>query len=112
MLLERTITQLAVGAMAPEEAQQLGQLGYMQWIAGLPGNADYRHAAVRAHDMASPFIETSPAIAEFCKLLVMSVREPLAPLPLALPPRKRRGGAAARRSGRAFPPHLSTGSKG
>ena len=97
MLLERTIAQLAVGPLPADEAKQLGQLGYMQWIAGLPGGADYQGAALSAHRRAAPFMETSPAIAEFCRLLLTSIREPLRPLPLSMPPRKRRGGAGGRR---------------
>lgn len=100
MLLERTIAQLAVGPMPAEEAKQLGQLGYMQWIAGLASGADYQDAAVSAHTRAAPFMASSPAIAEFCQLLQTSIREPLTPLPLSMPPRTRRGGADARRSSR------------
>ena len=111
MLLERTIAQLAVGPMPAEEAQQLGQLGYMQWIAGLPGDADYQRVALRAYQIAAPLIESSPAIAEFCELLVTSMREPLAPLPLSMPPRKRRAGAGARRSCRKKLKHLPIASK-
>ena len=103
MLLERTIAQLDVGPMPAEEARQMGQLGYMQWIAGLPSGADYERAALNAHSLAAPFICTSPAVAEFCELLLTSVREPLTPLQLSLPPRKRRGGAGARRSSRMSP---------
>ncbi len=100
MLLEQTIAQLDIGAMPLDEARQMGQLGYMQWIAGLPGNADYQRAALRAYLMAAPFIESSPAVAAFCDLLLTSVQEPLKPLPLSMPPRKRRGGSDARRSAR------------
>ncbi len=100
MLLERTISQLAVGPLPHATARQLAQLGYMQWIAGLPGRADYRRAALQAFNAAKPHAASSPAVAEFCALLMQSVEEPLTPLPLALPPRKRRGGADARRSDR------------
>jgi len=78
----------------------MGQLGYMQWIAGLPGNADYRKAALTAYDTAAPYMIQSPAVAEFCELLLTSLEEPLTPLPLAMPKRQRRGGAQARRSSR------------
>ena len=100
MLLERTILQLDTGPMPPDEARQLGQLGFMQWLAGLPGGADYRRAALEAHARALPLAAGSPALAEFCALLTASLRAPLAPLPLALPARRRRGGAAAKRSWR------------
>ena len=100
MLLERTIFQLDRGPMPREEARQLGQLGYMQWIAGLPGNADYLRAARHAYDKAGPFMMRSPAVAEFCDLLLASIKQPLMPLQLAMPRRQRRGGANARRSSR------------
>ncbi|MEM8646479.1 MAG: hypothetical protein AAGF86_09040 [Pseudomonadota bacterium] len=100
MLLERTISQLAVGPLPHAKARQLAQLGYMQWIAGLPGRADYQRAALHAYETAMPHAAASPAVAEFCDLLMQSVAEPLTPLPLAMPPRKRRGGADARRSDR------------
>lgn len=98
MTLERTILQLDTGAMPADEARQMGQLGYMQWIAGLPGNADYLQAARDAFDKAAPFMAHSPAVAEFCRLLTRSLEAPLTPLPLAMPKRQRRGGAQARRS--------------
>lgn len=100
MLLERTIIQLDTGHLPADEARQLGQLGYMQWIAGLSRDADYLQAALEAYDKAAPFMVHSPAVAEFCELLLSSVETPLMPLPLAMPKRQRRGGAQARRSSR------------
>ncbi len=97
MLLERTIAQLAIGPVPAERAGEMGRMGYMQWLADLPGRADYRREAMRAYEMARPFRRGSPAVAVFCDLLVASTRMPPAPLPLALPPRRRRGGAQARR---------------
>lgn len=100
MILERTIFQLDTGPLPPDEARQMGQLGYMQRIAALPGDADYRQAARDAYDMAAPFMMHSPAVAEFGEFLLASLETPLAPLPLKMPPRQRRGGAHARRSWR------------
>jgi hypothetical protein len=100
MLLERTIAQLDIGPVPPERAAEMGRMGYMQWLAGLPGCADYRREALRAHALARPFRGASPAVAAFCDLLVASTRMPPAPLPLALPPRRRRGGARGRRVAR------------
>lgn len=97
MLLERTIVQLDTGPVPPDEARQMGHLGYLQWLAGLARDSDYRWNARRAHDMAAPFMRTSPAVAEFCAVLLRSLEAPLEPLALSLPPRKRRGGADARR---------------
>ena len=96
MLLDRTISQLDIGYLPRARALELGQLGYMQWLGALPGDADYRGAAMRAYEAASPFRRASPAVAVFCDLLVASTRMPPAPLPLSLP-RHRRGGARARR---------------
>lgn len=103
MLLERTILQLDMGPVPPEKAEEFGQLGYMQWLAGLPGDADYRREAMRAYGMALPFIRTSPSVAVFCDLLVASTRMPPRPLHLSAPARERRGGAKARRSWRSRP---------
>ena len=97
MLLERTISQLDIGSVPPDEAMELGQLGYLQWLASLPVNADYARAAMHAYTMAQPFRQSSPAVAVFCELLVASTRLPIEPLPLKMPTRERRGGARARR---------------
>lgn len=98
MLLELTITQLDTGMTSPARARELGQMGYMQWLGALPAMADYRLEAARAHAMALPFAEASPAVAAFCDLLKTSLQKPLTPLPLKLPERARRGGARARRA--------------
>ncbi len=103
MLLERTITQLDVGHVPPNVAQQMGQLGYMQWIAALPSDTGYRQAALRALETAAPFVSASPAVAAFCDLIRRSIKDPLTPLPLRMPPRVRRGGSQARRSARVGP---------
>ena len=97
MLLERTIFQLDIGHVAPERAEELGQLGYLQWLGGLAADASYMAEAMRAYEMAQPFMRTSPAVAVFCDLLVASTTLP--PRPVALRPsvRNRRGGAQARR---------------
>ncbi|MEM1065048.1 MAG: hypothetical protein AAGJ74_06080 [Pseudomonadota bacterium] len=98
MLLELTISQLDIGHVAPERARELGHLGYMQWLGGLPAVAHYPREALRAHATARPFACTSPAVAVFCDLLVTSLDAPLAPLCIRLPDRHRRGGAQARRA--------------
>ena len=97
MLLERTLTQLDIGRVTPQRARELGCLGYMQWLGGLPGNAPYLPEAIRAHAMAAPFCPTSPAVAVFCELLSASMTPSPELLPLALPDPLRRGGARARR---------------
>jgi len=97
MLLERTISQLDIGYVPDDVAEELGHLGYDQWLGALKGDAGYVVEAMRAYALAQPFIRTSPAVAVFCQLLVDSVASPLRPLDLKLPPRTRRGGAKARR---------------
>lgn len=98
MILELTISQLDIGAVPDERARELGQMGYMQWLGGLPGNADYHREAIRAHAMARPFAHNSPALAVFCDLLIRSMQMPPVALDLPLPARQRRGGARARRA--------------
>ena len=97
MLLERTISQLDIGYVPDSVAEELGHLGYAQWLGALRGDAGYVVEAMRAYDLAKPFIRTSPAVAVFCQLLVDSVASPLRPLELKLPAPARRGGAKARR---------------
>ena len=97
MLLERTISQLDVGYVPDHVAEKMGHLGYLQWLGALDGNAGYLVEARRAHELAQPFIRTSPAVAVFCHLLAASTASPLSALDLKLPPPSRKGGAQARR---------------
>lgn len=97
MILELTIRQLDIGPVPHSRAIELGQLGYMQWLGSLPSHAGYRNEAQRALELAQPFIACSPAVAVFCDLLRASIRVSPAPLALALPERRRRGGAGSRR---------------
>lgn len=97
-MLELTISQLDIGPLPSDRANELGQLGYMQWLGALPAMADYHREAKRAYDRAHPFRHTAPAVAVFCDLLQASLRMPPAPLSLALPHPRRRGGADARRA--------------
>lgn len=97
MLLERTISQLDIGYLPPEQAEELGHMGYLQWLGALPGNVGYAREARRARQVARPFINTSPAVAVFCDLVAASAELPPRPVDLKLPKRTRRGGARARR---------------
>ncbi len=97
MILEHTLTQLQACPKDPERAQELGQMGYLQWLGALRGGADYEAEAVRAYLLAMDFIDTDPAVAVFCDLIRASLRRPLRPLPLRLPAPRRRGGARERR---------------
>lgn len=97
MSIERTLTQLQVNPTTPERAREIGQLGYMQWLDGLPADACYLTEATCAYMAAAPFEATDPAIAEFRTLLKQSLDAPMQPLDLALPKPRRRGGARERR---------------
>ena len=97
MLLERTIAQLDVGWLPPEQAKTKGHLGYLQWLGALRGDMSYLSEAMRAYQLAQPFIRNSPAVAVFCQLLIASTTSPAVPLTLELPEPTRKGGAQARR---------------
>ncbi len=101
MLTEQTLIQILSQpdrASTPERARELGQLGFMQWLGGLAGDAAYDAQARRALQLALPFAGTGPAMAEFCRLVRASLDRPLRPLDLALPPNRRRGGTRMRRA--------------
>ena len=97
MFLARTLFQLDIGLVSPDKARELGSLGYLQRLGGVPGGADYASLARGAHSAAVPFKSASPAVAVFCNLLQLSIANPLSPLPLMTHARRRRGGAKARR---------------
>ncbi|MEM6888115.1 MAG: hypothetical protein AAF636_08250 [Pseudomonadota bacterium] len=97
MLLKRTISQLDIGYVPDHVAEEMGHLGYAQWLGALRNDAGYPFEALRAYKLARPFVRTSPAVAVFCQLLLESMRTPLRPLGLKLPAPTRRGGAKARR---------------
>jgi hypothetical protein len=98
MLLELTISQLDIGPVSPERAEELGQLGYIQWLGSLRGAENYHRAARRACAMAAPFRLNSPAVAVFFDLVEASTRMPPGPLTVAIPAPARRGGARGRRA--------------
>ncbi|MEO1292199.1 MAG: hypothetical protein AAFV62_05120 [Pseudomonadota bacterium] len=97
MLLEHTLRQLDIGHVPPEQAAEMGALGYLQWLAGLPGHTPYKSEAMRAYALAHPLARTSPAVSVFCGLLVSSTETPLKPICLVAAGPRRRGGAPARR---------------
>lgn len=98
MLLNHTIMQLRTPGLSPGRARELGHLGYLQWLGGLPGFVNYQAEAMRAYTAAQPYIQDAPALAVFCELLVESTRNPAHALDLILPPKQRRGGAKGRRA--------------
>ena len=98
MFLERTISQIDIGPVAAERAEELGQLAFIQWIGWLPGDAAFADETRRALAKATPFRDVSPAVAVFCDLLSDALLISPLPVSLALPIRQRRGGAQARRA--------------
>ena len=98
MLLERTIAQLDIGPMPPDQAREMAELGYLQWLGSLPPRLDYRAAARRACAAAAPFARSSPAVSAFRGLLIASTGAPFALVDLAVRRPHRRGGARSRRA--------------
>ncbi|SMH57282.1 hypothetical protein [Maritimibacter sp. HL-12] len=92
-----TLSQLLMAPADPARAREIGQMGYMQWLAGLPGGACYAAEARRALCAAQPFAASDPAVAEVCRVLRASLGGPTVALGLALPAPRRRGGAGERR---------------
>ena len=97
MVLDTILDNLRLTNSDPHRAHELGQLGYMEWLASLPGDSDFNQQAMIAYERALPFRRSAPAVAVFCDLLVEATRMPIAPLNLSLPDAHRRGGARARR---------------
>ena len=97
MVLDRILDRLRLRSAEPRRPHELGQLGYIEWLASLPGDSDFNQQAMIAYERARPFRRSTPAIAVFCDLLVAATRMPIAPLDLSLPHACRRGGARARR---------------
>ncbi len=97
MKLEKVLFGLQTQTDTTDRARELGRLGFMQWLAGLPGDSNFQTEALRAYTIAQPFIRTDPPVAVFCELLVEATRMPPRPMDLTLPRPGRRGGAKARR---------------
>ncbi|MCE8441626.1 hypothetical protein [Rhodovulum sulfidophilum] len=98
MHLHTTINGPIMAPESPERAREQGQLGYMQWLGSMPGNAPYKDEAIYACIAAMDLERSKPAVAVFCELIRASLSKPLRRLDLALPRPRRRGGAAVRRS--------------
>lgn len=99
MFTEMTLSQLQATKATPERARYLGELGYLQWLATLPSDADYECEAVRAWLCAQDESPDHPAVAVFCELIRDTLRYPAHPLSLGYMTPKRRGGARNRRAG-------------
>lgn len=97
MLLEKTIHGLQAHSETPERAEELGRMGFLQWLAFLKGNQGYAVQAQEALDKAAPFEATDPSVAVFCTLVRRSLKGPMALADLSVPRPTRRGGARERR---------------
>lgn len=97
MILERTIHGLQAHSETPERAEELGRMGFVQWLTFLNGDQGYAGQAQQALDKAAPFEATDPSVAVFCDLVRRSLAGPMALSDLKLPRPARRGGARERR---------------
>lgn len=97
MILERTLHMLQTTTNTKARAEELGRMGFMQWLGGLQGSASFAEEASRALHAAAPFRRSDPAVACFCALVEEARSMPPRPLDLALPEKRRRGGARSRR---------------
>ncbi|TCM86571.1 hypothetical protein [Rhodovulum steppense] len=97
MMLELVLLQMQARGRDPARADEIGQLGFMQWLGGLPGGCDYAAAARAALLRLDAGVPDSPTLASFRGLLAASLAMPPRPLGLSLPVPRRRGGARARR---------------
>ncbi len=52
MLLKRTIAQLDVGYVPQDVAEEMGHLGYLQWLGAVQGDASYLQEAYNQRSMA------------------------------------------------------------
>jgi hypothetical protein len=97
MLLERTLHMLQTQTDSEARRKELARMGFMQWLGGLDGQAGFAPQARCALAAAERFRETDPAVAQFCLLIEEALLMPPRPLSLALPVKRRRGGARSRR---------------
>ncbi len=97
MFLERTLHMLQTQTDCETRAGELGRMGFMQWLGSLEGRGSFALQAEYALDEAEKFRSTDPAVAVFCGLIEEALVMPPRPLDLALPEKRRRGGARSRR---------------
>ena len=97
MFLQRTLHMLQTTTDSDERANELGRMGFMQWLGSLDGRAGFALQAGVALEAAGRFRATDPAVAVFCGLIEEALAMPPRPLALGLPRKCRRGGARKRR---------------
>lgn len=97
MILERTLHMLQARTETMAQADEIGQMGFIQWLGWLDGRRSFDAQAAEALSAAAPFRGSDPAVAVFCDLIDEARLMPPRPLALAMPKSKRRGGAKKRR---------------
>lgn len=97
MNLHRTLHMLQTQTDSQERLAELGRMGFMQWLGSLEGRASFALQAEVALGAAEKFRLTDPAVEVFCGLIEEALAMPPRPLDLALPEKRRRGGARSRR---------------
>jgi hypothetical protein len=97
MNLHRTLHMLQTQTDCQARVAELGRMGFMQWLGGLQGRASFARQAEIALLAAYRFRSSDPAVEVFCSLIEEALVMPPKPLDLALPEKRRRGGARSRR---------------
>ena len=97
MILERTLHMLQTQTDSKERVAELARMGFMQWLGSLDGRASFPLQAEYALAAAERFRRSDPAVEVFCQLICEALQMPPKPLSLALPQKRRRGGARTRR---------------
>jgi len=97
MILERTLHMLQTQTDCDERVAELARMGFMQWLGGLKGRESFPCQATAALAVAEKFRRSDPAVEAFCGLIEEALLMPPRPMSLALPQKRRRGGAKMRR---------------
>ena len=97
MVIDLVLQRLNVKDVSETRAMELAHLGFMEWMDALPAGADFRRAAIAAHECAAEYPPDHAAISAFRDLLMEAVRVMPRPLALRLPAAERRGGHNVRR---------------
>jgi len=101
MGLDTVLEKLSREGVAPDRADDLAQLAFMEWMGALPAGSDFRATARAALEVAAEAEAeaglAAPAITAFRALVTQALNVMPAPVSLALPAPVRRGGRATRR---------------
>jgi hypothetical protein len=97
MSLALVLDKLRAAPTAPDRAEELGRMAFIEWLETLPPHKSFPVAAMVAFDRSRRIARRVPAAAEFRALLVEAVRRSPLPVDLTLPAPQRRGGRGRRR---------------